>query len=61
MHTSVLFLSFTQPSSHRYELHGVRLTTAHPLLVNDLETNNEKTFAASQQILNKQVYAAVTE
>jgi hypothetical protein len=29
------------------------------LLGNDLETNNETTFAAWQQILNKQVYAAV--
>jgi hypothetical protein len=30
------------------------------LLGNDLETNNE-TSAARQQILNKQIYAAVTE
>jgi hypothetical protein len=30
------------------------------LLGNDLETNNETTFAARQQIFNKQVYAAVT-
>jgi hypothetical protein len=28
---------------------------------NDLETNNETTSAAGQQILNKQVHAAVTE
>jgi hypothetical protein len=31
------------------------------LLYNDLETNNETTFAARQQILNKQLYAAVIE
>jgi hypothetical protein len=31
------------------------------LLGNDLETNNETTLAGRQQILNKQVYAAVTE
>jgi hypothetical protein len=31
-----------------------------PLLGNDPEINNETTFAARQQILNKQVYPAVT-
>jgi hypothetical protein len=31
-----------------------------PLLGKDLETNNETTSAARKQILNKQVYAAVT-
>jgi hypothetical protein len=31
-----------------------------PLLDNDLETNNETIFVVWQQILNKQVYAAVT-
>jgi hypothetical protein len=30
-------------------------------MCNDLETNNETTPAARQKILNKQVYAAVTE
>jgi hypothetical protein len=29
------------------------------LLTNDQETNNKVTFAARQQILNKQLYAAV--
>jgi hypothetical protein len=32
-----------------------------PLLGNDLETNNKTISAAGQQILYKQVYAAVTE
>jgi hypothetical protein len=32
-----------------------------PLPGNDLETNNETICAARQQILNKQVYEAVTE
>jgi hypothetical protein len=31
-----------------------------PLLSNDLKTSNETTFAARQQILNKQEYAGVT-
>jgi hypothetical protein len=31
-----------------------------PITGNDLETNNKTTFAAGQQILNEQVYAAVT-
>jgi hypothetical protein len=31
------------------------------LLGNYLETNNETTFTARQQILNKQAYAAITK
>jgi hypothetical protein len=31
-----------------------------PLLGKDYDTMNETTFAAGEQILNKQVYAAVT-
>jgi hypothetical protein len=37
------------------------LYRADLLLDNDLETNYEPTSAARQQILNNQVYAAVTE
>jgi hypothetical protein len=36
------------------------LLRVDPLLVNDLETNKETKFAPTQQILNKQVYTAVT-
>jgi hypothetical protein len=36
------------------------LQQADLLVGNDLETNNETTFAARQKILNKQVYETVT-
>jgi hypothetical protein len=32
-----------------------------PLVGNDLETNNKTTSATKEQILNKQLYAAITE
>jgi hypothetical protein len=36
-----------------------KLERVEPLLGNNLETNNETTFADRQQIFNKQIYAAV--
>jgi hypothetical protein len=44
-----------------YNLYYFVLQRVCPLLANDLEIDNERTSAARQQILNKQVYAAVIE
>jgi hypothetical protein len=42
-------------------IHVTVLQHVDLLLGNDRETNDETTSAARQQILNKQIYAAITE
>jgi hypothetical protein len=52
------------PEGGRYRISFQKkciIQRVYPLLGNDLETNNDTTSAASKQILNKQVYAVVTE